>query len=88
MTTAYIQGALVDIQAKAMAEALRADLLVNSDNASGVQTNLDTDRGTIVTDLTAIRNAILAINAKLDTLTTKLNADGGVTDTNLSLIHI
>ncbi len=33
-------------------------------------------------DITALRTAVLAITAKLDVLTAKLNADGGVTDTN------
>ena len=33
-------------------------------------------------DLTALRTAFVALTAKLDVLTAKLNADGGVTDTN------
>lgn len=33
-------------------------------------------------DTTALRASIVAITAKLDVLTAKLNADGGVTDTN------
>lgn len=33
-------------------------------------------------DITALRAAIVAITAKIDVLTAKLNADAGVTDTN------
>ena len=36
----------------------------------------------VLADMTAMRAAIVAITAKLDVLTTKLNADAGVTDTN------
>jgi hypothetical protein len=36
----------------------------------------------VLADNTALRASILAITAKLDVLTAKLNADGGVTDTN------
>lgn len=35
-----------------------------------------------LTDLTALRAAFVALTAKLDVLTAKLNADAGVTDTN------
>jgi len=82
MTTTYIQGALLDPEAKKALEALRIDLLVNANNASGVQLNLGTLQGTVVVDLTALRAAIIALDAKLDVLTAKLNADAGVTDTN------
>lgn len=33
-------------------------------------------------DLAALRAAVVALTAKLDVLTAKLNADAGVTDTN------
>jgi len=35
-----------------------------------------------LTDIAAQRTAIVALTAKLDVLTAKLNADAGVTDTN------
>jgi hypothetical protein len=73
MTTPAIQNALLDPELKKVLEATSAAAALAVANA---------DRGTIVTDLTALRAAILALNAKLDVLTTKLNADAGVTDVN------
>ena len=68
MTTSAIQNALLDPEQKKVLEAIAA--------------TATTDRTNIVTDLTALKTAINGINAKLDVLTAKLNADAGVTDTN------
>lgn len=74
MTTSYIQGSQLSLSDKAVLESLRADLLVNADNASGVQTNLDTDRGTIVADLTELRSVELAAVVDLTEIRTQLAA--------------
>jgi hypothetical protein len=73
MPTPEIQAALLDPEIKKLLELY---------TAAGVQTNLETLQGTVVVDLTALRNAIVALDAKLDVLTAKLNADLGVTDTD------
>lgn len=66
MTTPLIQAALLDPELKKVLE--------------GVQANSGTLQGTVVVDLTAIRGAVVAMNAKIDVLTAKLNVDTGVTD--------
>ena len=80
MTTQAIQASLIDPELKKVLETF---------SAAGVQTNLDTanttsatTKASVIVDLNVLRDAIIAVNAKLDTLATKLNADGGVTDTN------
>jgi len=81
-TTSYIQGCTAPLDVKAALEALRDDLLVNADNASTVQADLDATEATVVTDLGNLRTAIVYILGAMDTLATKLNADAGVTDTD------
>lgn len=80
--TQYIQAALLDPELKKVLEAVRTDALTNSVNSTLVQSNLDAKVATIITDMTAIRTAVVYLLGALDTLATKLNNDAGVTDTN------
>jgi hypothetical protein len=77
MTTPGIQSALLDPEVKKVLESY---------SAAGVGTAADTAndvlQNSVVVDLTALRAAVVAMNAKLDVLTAKLNADAGVTDAN------
>lgn len=57
-----------------------ADISSNSTHAD--QADLFTG---ILNDMTAMRAAILAVTAKLDTLGAKLNADAGVTDVDYAV---
>lgn len=82
MTTSYIQGALLEPEVKKVLEAVRTDCLTNGTNASAVQADLDATTATIITDLGVLRTAIVYLLGALDTVTTKLNADAGVTDVN------
>lgn len=70
MTTEAIQAANLDPQIKAALELF---------SAAGVNTELDTNRGTIVADLTALRGAILALTAKLDADATIVATDFAAT---------
>lgn len=79
MTTEAIQAALLDPQIKAALEKF---------SAAGVNSTLDTNRGTIVADLTNLRTKIIALATALDTLAAKLNADATVTDTNYATNNV
>lgn len=73
-TPTYVADSLLDPQSKKVLAVLHADL--------SASTQTGTLHATVLADLTALRNAVVAMNAKLDVLTAKLNADAGVTDIN------
>lgn len=88
-TPTYIADSLLDPQMKKVLAAMHADLLVSATNATAVQVDVDAIEASVIVDMTAIRAAVIAAltaidaaNTKINTLTTKLNADAGVTDTN------
>lgn len=63
-----------------MSESIKQRISAMPDHGEGRQLKFVLDA--ILTDLTALRASIVAITAKIDVATTKLNADAGVTDTN------
>jgi hypothetical protein len=83
--TDYIQASILSLEEKKVMEALRTEMIAvaqSSTNAANVQSNLDAEVATIITDLGNLRTAVNYGLGALDTLATKLNADTGVTDTD------
>jgi hypothetical protein len=73
MTTPIVQNSLLDPEIKKVLEAIIA---------VGAQGGVSGLKSTVIVDLNSLRSTIVSLNAKLDVLTAKMNADAGITDIN------